>query len=261
MDYQYLMVSQGDNGIETLTVNRPDALNAMNSDVVSELIDYFSAVEERSEVKAVILTGAGEKAFIAGADIKEMADLSVLEGRKFAERGHKLTKLMQYCRKPVIAAVNGYALGGGCELALSCHLRFASANALFGQPEVGLGIIPGWGGTQRLMRVIGPGKATEMIISGKRIDASAAKQLGLVNEVYTPKELLPQTTAFLEKVLQQGPRAVALSLEAINHGMNLPLDEGLELEANLFGMSFGTEDMREGTQAFIQKRKPEFKNK
>lgn len=258
MAYSYVKYSVDDDKIAIVTINRPDAMNAFNSDVVGELQDCFDGICENDSVRAVIVTGAGEKAFVAGADIKEMTDLNSVEAREFALRGQKLTNSIQYLGKPVVAAVNGYALGGGCELALACHIRYASANAIFGQPEVGLGIIPGWGGTQRLARLVGPSRATELIISGNRIDAAAAKNIGLVNDIFGQDELLDETKSFLKTVLKQGPRAVQLSLEAINRGMDVPLAEGLSLEADLFGVAFSTQDSREGTQAFIQKRKPDF---
>mgnify|MGYP005842388521 CR=1 FL=1 len=260
MDYSYLKIAT-DNGITVVSINRPDALNAMNSRVMAELYDYFSGAGSDDSVQAVILTGAGEKAFVAGADIKEMKELTALESKEFAKRGHKLTMTIQQLGKPVVAAVNGYALGGGCELAIACHLRFAAANAIFGQPEVGLGIIPGWGGTQRLPRLIGVAKATELIISGKSIDAATAKNIGLVNEIFDQEDLLEKSKEFLQTVMKQGPRAVELSLEAIYSGMDMPLSEGLNLEANLFGVAFSTEDSNEGTEAFVQKRSPEFQGR
>jgi len=258
MTFSYVTYSTDDDKIATVVINRPDAMNAFNSEVVAELQECFDDIHDNEAIRAVILTGAGKTSFVAGADIKEMTDLNSVEARDFARRGQTLTNTIQYLGKPVIAAVNGYALGGGCELALACHMRFASSNAIFGQPEVGLGIIPGWGGTQRLARLVGPAKATELIISGNRIDAATAQNIGLVNDIFNQEDLLAETREFLTTVLNQGPKAVELSLEAINRGMDLPLSEGLNLEANLFGLAFSTQDSREGTRAFIQKRKPEF---
>ncbi len=258
MTYEYLQVSN-DHGIATLKINRPDALNALNQNVVAELKTFFHEAATDDTVRAIIITGAGDKAFVAGADIKEFPSMSPLEARAFAREGHKLTLFIESLSKPVVAAVNGYALGGGTELALACHLRFASENAVFGLPEVGLGIFPGWGGTQRLPRLIGKARAIEMIISAKKIDANTARIYGLVNEVYSGEDLLEKTKEFLHGVLKNGPRAVALAMEAIRSGVNMTLEEGLNLEANLFGVVFSTEDMKEGTSAFIEKRKPNFK--
>ncbi|MCF7802799.1 MAG: enoyl-CoA hydratase/isomerase family protein [Candidatus Marinimicrobia bacterium] len=258
MDFNLIKTDVRENGIATAALFRPNSLNAFNAELIGELIRYFENIGDDETVRAVILTGDGEKAFAAGADIKEMSGMSSQEAKEFALRGQKLTNLIQHLGKPVVAAVNGYALGGGCEVALACHLRFASANAIFGQPEVGLGLIPGWGGTQRLARLIGSGLATELIISGKKIDAATAKNIGLVNEIYSQDELLDKTIEFLAGVRQQSPNAVSLSLEAINRGMNMTLAEGLHLEADLFGLAFSSQESTEGTQAFIEKRKPDF---
>lgn len=258
MTYKYLRISQDDTGIGTITVSRPDALNALNSNVLEELEQAFHQFRESGEVRGIIFTGEGEKAFIAGADIREMASKDPREAREFATKGQQLTRDIQFMGKPVIAAVNGYALGGGCELALACHLRYAAANAVFGQPEVGLGLIPGWGGTQRLPRLIGPARATELILSTRRVDAAEAKSIGLINELFTAEDLIPEARSLLSGILNQGPRAVAFALEAINKGMNLPLSEGLDLEANLFALTFGSDEMKEGTSAFLEKRDPEF---
>jgi len=260
MAYHYLKISN-DNGITTLEINRPDALNALNKDVLSELKSFFADAAEDDSVRAIIVTGAGEKAFVAGADIKQFPSMSPLEAKNFAHEGHKLTLFIESMSKPVVAAANGYALGGGTELALACHLRYASENAVFGLPEVGLGIFPGWGGTQRLPRLIGKARATEMIISAKKIDAQTAKDYGLVNDVYSKEDLLGKVREFLQTVLRNGPQAVALAMEAIQSGSNMTLEEGLNLEANLFGVVFSTEDMKEGTKAFIEKRKPNFEGK
>jgi len=260
MAYQYLQTSN-DDGITTVKINRPDALNALNKDVIAELKSFFTEAAEDDSIRAIIVTGAGEKAFVAGADIKQFPSMSPLDAKSFAHEGHKLTLFIESMSKPVIAAVNGYALGGGTELALACHLRYASENAVFGLPEVGLGIFPGWGGTQRLPRLIGQARATEMIISAKKIDAQTAKDYGLVNDVYSSEELLEKVSEFLQTVLKNGPRAVALAMEAIQSGANMTLEEGLNLEANLFGVVFSTEDMKEGTAAFIEKRKPKFEGK
>jgi enoyl-CoA hydratase len=248
-------------GIAHCTVNRPKVLNALDAKTILELMAVFSRAKSEEVVRGVLLTGEGEKAFVAGADINELAKQTSMGGKDFALRGQQVFNFIEDLGKPVIAAVNGYALGGGCELAMACHVRVASTNARFGQPEVNLGIIPGYGGTQRLPRLVGVGRAMELILSGEIIDAEEAYRLGLVNRVVPPKELVSASEDLLRKITSKGPVAVKLAMEAINHGTRMPLGEGLLLEADLFGLACSTEDMREGTQAFMEKRKPRFKGK
>jgi enoyl-CoA hydratase len=225
------------------------------------LHEAFLAFKQDHEVKAVILSGSGEKAFVAGADISELAHLDLDSGKKYVLNGQELTKLIENFNKPVIAAVNGYALGGGTELALACHVRIASENAKMGQPEVKLGLIPGFGGTQRLARLVGKGKAMEFVLSGKIIDAQEAQRIGLVNRVVSLGDLFPTCEAFARKVIANGPLAVEYSIEAINKGLDRTLEEGLLLEAELFGKACDTEDSKEGTKAFLEKREAKFQGR
>jgi enoyl-CoA hydratase len=260
MKYDSLQILQS-NRIATVIVNRPEKLNALNAKCKDELKDLFTSLRTNHDVDVVILTGAGEKAFAAGTDISELASLDARSGKEFAEGGQAIFDLIQHLGKPVIAAVNGYALGGGCELALACHIRIASENAKFGQPEVNLGIIPGYGGTQRLARLVGAGRATEIILTGNQIDANEAYRIGLVNKVVSQADLLPAAEALAKSILGKGQLAVRMSLKAINAAMELPLSEGLNVEAALFGEASGTQDAKEGIAAFMQKRKPAFKGK
>ena len=248
-----------ENQIALLTISQPKVLNALNETTMEELESAFGNRLKEADVGAIILTGAGEKAFVAGADIKELAQLNPLDARLKALRGHELLELIEGFPKPVIAAVNGYCLGGGCELALACHLRIASENAQFGLPEVKLGLIPGYGGTQRLPRLVGKGRAMEMILSGESISAQEAARIGLVNSVVPREELIPKCRELAEKILRNAPLAVRYSIEAINAGLEMPLQEATRLEASFFGLSCATEDMREGTRAFTEKRNPQFK--
>ncbi|MBI4546994.1 MAG: enoyl-CoA hydratase/isomerase family protein [Ignavibacteriae bacterium] len=247
--------------IAWVTINRPDKLNALNAQCKAELKEVFTNLRTNSEVDAVIITGAGEKAFIAGTDISELTSLNAESGKQFSENGQAVFDLIQHLGKPVIAAVNGYALGGGCELALACHIRIASENAKFGQPEVNLGIIPGYGGTQRLTRVVGIGKAMELTLTGNTIDAQEALRIGLVNKVVPLVELLPTSEAMAKTILSKGQLAIRMTIKAMNASMELPLSEGLKLEAALFGEACSTEDAKEGVRAFLEKRKPLFKGK
>ena len=260
MNYQTLLVTT-QNRIAILTINRPDKLNALNAQCKSEMKDFFTAVKSNTDIDLVILTGSGEKAFIAGTDISELTTLNAESGKAFAAGGQELFDLIQHLGKPVIAAINGYALGGGCELALACHIRIASENAKFGQPEVNLGIIPGYGGTQRLARLVGTGKATEMILTGNQIDAQEALRIGLVNKVVPLANLLAEAEAMAKTILSKGQLAIRMSLMAINATLEVPLSDGLKMEAGLFGECCSTEDFREGTKAFMEKRKPAFKGK
>jgi enoyl-CoA hydratase len=247
--------------IAVLTINRPDKLNALNARCKQELREALTSIKTNHDVDVVILTGAGEKAFVAGTDIDELSSLNSETGKAFAERGQAVFDLIQHLGKPVIAAVNGYALGGGCELALACHIRIASENAKFGQPEVNLGVIPGYGGTQRLPRIVGASKAFEMILTGNQIDAQEAMRSGLVNSVVPQRELLPAAESMAKAIAGKGQLAIRMSLKAINAAMELPLSEGLNVEAGLFGESCNTADAKEGISAFLQKRKPNFSGK
>jgi enoyl-CoA hydratase len=260
MNLKNLLIKKGD-GIGWITINRPEKLNAMNIETIEELRAAFREFGDDPEVKAVIFTGAGEKAFIAGADISEFIHLDAEKGREYARRGQELTMTIEDFPKPVIAAINGYALGGGTEFALACHLRLASENAKMGQPEVKLGIIPGYGGTQRLARLVGKGKAMEMILSGRIVEAEEAREIGLVNKVVPAAELLSTAEAMAKEIIKNAPLALAYSIEAINHGLDRTLAEGLKLEAEIFGRSCATEDFREGAKAFIEKRKADFRGR
>jgi enoyl-CoA hydratase len=248
-------------GIARVTVNRPDKLNALNATVIAELGDAVSHIEGDAGVRGVILTGAGPKAFVAGADISELADQGPMEGKARALAGQHVMRRLERCGKPVIAAVNGFALGGGCELAMACHLRVASETAKFGQPEVKLGLGPGFGGTVRLPRLVGKGRALELLLTGATIDAQEAYRIGLVNRVVPADRLLAETEQLLRTILEQGPIAVRLVLEAVETGLDLSVDEALLLEANHFGLLSSTADMREGTAAFLAKRKAQFEGR
>jgi enoyl-CoA hydratase len=247
--------------IAYLTINRPKVLNALNWQTMQEIRGAFANVKDDASVGGVILTGAGEKSFVAGADITELATKDPVGAKEFSITSQEILHFIEHFPKPVIAAVNGYCLGGGCELAMACHLRVASENARFGQPEVNLGIIPGNGGTQRLPRLVGKGRALELILTGNLIDAQEAYRIGLVNKVAPADKLISTAEEILKIIFTKGPVAVKLALEAVNHGMELTLDEGIQLEANLFGLCFSTADMKEGTKAFIEKRKAEFKGR
>jgi enoyl-CoA hydratase len=246
-------------GIARITVNRPDKLNALNAIVIAELGDAVTRIETDSAVRGVIVTGAGGKAFVAGADINELTEQGASGGRARAVAGQQVFRRLERCGKPVIAAVNGFALGGGCELAMACHLRVASENAKFGQPEVKLGIAPGYGGTVRLPRLIGKARALELLLTGETIDAVEAHRIGLVNRVVPAERLLGETEALLRAILANGPLAVRACLEAVDAGLEMGMDQAFLLEANYFGLLSATEDMREGTKAFVEKRKPVFK--
>ncbi|MBO9683535.1 MAG: enoyl-CoA hydratase/isomerase family protein [Flavisolibacter sp.] len=254
--YNTLLTSL-ENGIFIVTINRPDKLNALNKDVMSELNNVLNEIETNQEIKAIIITGAGEKAFIAGADIKEFVGLSNEEGKALAKTGQDIFLRIENCTKPIVAAVNGFALGGGCELAMACHFRIASDNAKFGQPEVNLGLIPGYGGTQRLVQLIGKGRALELLMTGNMIDASIALDYGLVNHVVPQDDLLAKAKMILEQIISKAPLAVGKCITAANAVFSN--ENGYEIELKSFGECFSTNDMKEGTSAFIEKRKPLFK--
>ncbi|MFO0984470.1 MAG: enoyl-CoA hydratase-related protein [Planctomycetota bacterium] len=257
MELKNLLVDAKD-GIARVTVNRPQVLNALNADTLDELEQVFLRLADDAAVAAVLLTGAGEKAFVAGADIGELAKLDLLTGKSKSARGQAVFNLIERLGKPVLAAINGYALGGGLELALACTLRTAARTAQMGLPEVTLGIIPGYGGTQRLPRIVGEGRALEMILTGDRINAEEAHRIGLVNRVFEPAELIAGSEKILKTILSRGPLAVRLATESVHRGLSMTLDEGLNLEATLFAVLSGTADTREGLTAFLAKRPAKF---
>ncbi len=261
MSYSQILFQTDEDGIALITINRPDKLNALSAAVIGELTDVFDRVARDAAIRGVILTGAGEKAFVAGADINELAVLSPIEARDYALRGQRAFRMLEAMAKPSVAAVNGFALGGGLELAMACTVRFASENAKLGQPEVKLGIIPGYGGTQRLPRIVGRGRALELLLSGEPVSAVEAHRIGLVNAVAPQAELLNHSRRWLMKVIANAPLAVGLILEAVDAGLDVDLEAGLRLEAAAFGVSAATEDRREGTRAFLEKRRPAFAGK
>ena len=256
MAYELLAFDVTDR-IATITVNRPDKLNALNDAVMDELRTAIAEARRRSDVGAVLLTGAG-RAFVAGADIGELADQTAMEGKARAERGQRVFRRFETSPKPTLAAVNGFALGGGCELAMSCHMRIASDTAKFGQPEVKLGIVPGFGGSQRLPRLVGKGRALQLLLTGEVIDAAEAYRIGLVNRVVPAGELLAAARAMLTTILAQGPLAVAHCIEAVDRGLDMGLDDAIALEASYFGMLSATQDKAEGMRAFLEKRPAKF---
>jgi enoyl-CoA hydratase len=258
--YQTLLVDVKDR-IATVIINRPEKLNALNAQAKADLREAFERFASDPEVGVVVMTGAGEKAFVAGTDIGELTSLTRESGREFAARGQDIFDRIERMDKPVIAAVNGYALGGGCELALACHIRIASDKARFGQPEVNLGIIPGYGGTQRLARLIGRGRATEMILTGAQVDAAEALRIGLVNKIFPHAELMPRVTQMAQTIASMSEVAIRLALQAISATDENTLSEGEAIEARLFGECCASDDFREGTTAFLEKRKPVFKNR
>jgi enoyl-CoA hydratase len=257
MPFFTLLLNVAD-GIARVTVNRPDKLNALNATVIGELGDAIAAIEAEPEIRGVIITGAGAKAFVAGADIGELAEQGQIDGQARAARGQAVFRRWERCGKPVIAAVNGFALGGGCELAMACHLRVASETARFGQPEVKLGISPGYGATVRLPRLVGRGRALELLLTGAMIDAQEALRIGLVNRVVPADRLLADSEQLLRAILENGPTALRACLEAVDAGLDASVDGALQLEAAYFGLLSGTAEMRERTKAFLEKRKPNF---
>jgi enoyl-CoA hydratase len=258
MPYATLLFEIRD-AVAIVTVNRPEKLNALNAAVIAELGDVAGRIGKDPAIRGVILTGAGSKAFVAGADIGEIAAQGPVDGKARALEGQRVFRSLEQCGKPVIAAVNGFALGGGCELAMACHLRVASEQARFGQPEVKLGIGPGYGGTVRLPRLVGKGRALELLLTGQMIDAQEAYRIGLVNRVVPAERLMGESEQMLRSILENGPLAVRACLEAVDTGLDVGVDEALLLEATLFGLLSGTADMREGTAAFSAKRSPVFK--
>ena len=247
--------------IAYVTLNRPKVLNALSHATWENLEAAFEDARDDDDVRGVILTGAGDKAFIAGADISELAHVTAVEAEQSSAYGQKVLNLIENLGKPVIAAINGFALGGGCETAMACTIRLAVENAQFGQPEVKLGVIPGGGGTQRLPRLVGKGRALQLILAGGMINAQEAFRIGLVNEVVPASELITRAEAILKQIFANAPLAVKFSLEAVNNGLETTLAEGLSLEASLFGLCAGTEDKKEGTSAFLEKRKPQFQGR
>jgi enoyl-CoA hydratase len=260
MGYENLLYEKKD-GIACITVNRPKVLNALNRKTVEELGEAFLEARDDESVRVLILTGAGEKAFVAGADINELAQQTPVNGKEFSLYGQRIFHLLETLGKPSICAINGFALGGGCELALCCSIRLASKTAKLGQPEVKLGILPGYGGSQRLARLCGKGIAHEICLTGEMIAAEEAQRIGLVNHTYEPAELMPAAEAIAKKIIEKAPLAVKYCMEAIERGVEMPQEEGLFLEATLFGLCCATDDMREGTRAFLEKRTAQFKGK
>lgn len=256
-----ILLDREDDGLAVITVNRPDKLNALNAATVKQLDAVVREVRDDDGIRAVILTGAGEKAFVAGADIAELSKMGPIDGVQVSRDGQATFRELERLPKPVIAAVNGFALGGGLELAMACHIRVASAKAKFGLPEVKLGIIPGYGGTVRLARLVGRGRATELMLTGDMIDAAEAHRIGLVNRVEEPEALMDAAREMARKMAANGPVAIAMALEAVDRGMSTTLDDAQILESRLFGLLASTEDMREGMTAFLEKRKAEFRNR
>lgn len=245
----------------TVTINRPDKLNALNQDTVNELFHIMQGLHDDSNIRSIIITGAGPKAFVAGADISEIVRLDAESAQKYAENGQAVFRFIEKMPKPVIAAVNGFALGGGCELAMACHIRYAAANARFGLPEVNLGVLPGYGGTQRFPRLVGLSNALPLILTGDMFDAQKALQIGLVSAVFEAEQLLPEATNLAERLAGQAPIAVKLILQSVFNGIDQDIDSAFQLESANFGRACATEDMREGTRAFLEKRKANFTGK
>jgi len=256
-EYQNLLLEK-DNGIGIITLNRPKALNALNAATIYEMDQLLDTIAKDDSIKIVIVTGSGEKAFVAGADITEMKSMSAIEGRNWGKLAQAVFNKLENLPQPVIAAVNGFALGGGCELAMACDIRIASEKAKFGQPEVSLGIIPGFGGTQRLSRLVGKGIAKEILFTGDMIDANEACRIGLVNKVVAAGELIAAAKVMAEKIMSRGPVAVQLCKAAVNEGLDMDLQSGIAYEAEVFGLCFATADQTEGMTAFVEKRKANF---
>jgi enoyl-CoA hydratase/carnithine racemase len=260
MNFENILLEKK-NSIAYVTVNRPKVLNALNMATMEELRAAFTDIKDDASIRVAILSGSGEKAFIAGADISELAKHGAVSAKEYTHRGQSVLDLIENLGKPVIACINGFALGGGCELALACTMRLASDNAKLGQPEVKLGIMPGYGGSQRLPRLVGKGIANQLLLTGEMITAQEAHRIGLVNEVPAPGELIARAEAIAQKIIANAPLAVQYTMEAVNKGMEMTQAEGLYLEATLFGMCCATEDKKEGTSAFLEKRPAQFKGK
>jgi enoyl-CoA hydratase len=261
MEEKYVLREDVSERIALLTINRPKFLNALNRVTLEQLFNELKALSNDANVGCLIITGSGSKAFVAGADIEELRNMTCFEAKEFSKLGHEIFNLIENCDKPVIAAVNGYALGGGLELALSCDIRIAAENAKFGLPEINLGIIPGFGGTQRLPKVVGMGKAKEMIFTGKVIDAIEAERIGLVNKVVPVEELLKSAVEMANEIASKSGLALKQAKDCINKGFEEPVETGVVIERNAFSLCFSTEDQKEGMTAFLEKRKPEFSNK
>ncbi|WP_371367368.1 Short-chain-enoyl-CoA hydratase [Sporomusa rhizae] len=255
------LLFESENGIGIVTINRPKALNALNAATIYELDRMFDELAKDDTVKAVILTGSGQKSFVAGADITEMQAMSAIKGRNWGKLAQAVFNKIENLPKPVIAAVNGYALGGGCEISMACDIRIAAENAKFGQPEVSLGIPPGFGGTQRLPRLVGKGRAKELLFTGEMIDAEEAYRIGLVNKVVASEELMETAKAMAQKIMSRAPIAVQVCKAAVNEGMDTDLESGVAYEAEVFGLCFATDDQKEGMAAFVEKRKAVFTGK
>ncbi|MGM0410453.1 MAG: enoyl-CoA hydratase-related protein [Bacillota bacterium] len=260
MNFSNLVIEKKDK-IAVLKINRPKKLNALNTEVLNELETVFKDLDKDDDIRVIILTGEGDKAFVAGADISEMKDKNTIEAAEFAKSGHKAFNAIENCEKAVIAAVNGFALGGGNELSLACDFRIASKNAIFGQPEVSLGIIAGFGGTQRLTKLVGEGKAKEILYTGKNIDAQEAKEIGLVNEVFEQEKLMDKVFEIAENIADNAPQAIKMTKEAVNFGRGKSIEEGLAFETQAFSYCFSTEDQKNGMEAFLNKNSVEFEGK
>lgn len=260
MSYKYLLLEKED-GLGILYINRPEALNALNEELLQELSTAMDDIGNDEEIQVLIITGAGTKAFVAGADIKQMQPFNAVRGRSFGKMGQDVFRKVEVMAKPVIAAINGFALGGGCELAMAADIRLASEKARFGQPEVGLGITPGFGGTQRLPRLIGEGRAKELIFTGDPISAEEAYRIGLVNHIYPAETLLDEARKLARKIMANAPLAVQFSKAAINQGMQTDIETGMGIEADLFALCFSTDDQKKGMEAFLNKEKPQFAGK
>jgi enoyl-CoA hydratase len=261
MSFQFLTLEPDTDGLALVTIRRPEKLNALNQALISELGEAFQIARDDASIKALILTGEGEKAFVAGADIGELASIDAIDAERLSRRGQEIFRALETLRKPSVAAINGFALGGGLELAMCCTIRIASPNAKLGQPEVKLGIVPGYGATQRLPRLVGRGRALELLLSGESIDAAEAHRIGLVNAIAPQAELIAAAKQWAGKVISNGPLAVALTMESVDCGSNGGLLEGLRFESMAFGLTAASEDRREGTRAFLEKRKAAFTGK
>lgn len=260
MEFKNLILEKK-GAVAVLTFNRPKALNALNTETLTELSAAVDAIGKDASIKVVICTGSGEKAFVAGADITEVNKLSALEGRQFGQLGQAVFRKIELLPQPVIAAINGFALGGGCELAMSCDIRIASENAQFGQPEVKLGVTPGFGGTQRLPRIVGTSMASELLFAGDNIDAQEAYRIGLVNRIYPLDTLMDEAMKLANRIVERAPIAVQLCKSAVQHGMNMDIDSAQAYEAEIFALSISTQDKKEGTTAFMERRKPVFEGR